>query len=120
MVYEDNDKRGRPPGEMTDLISDGAAGPQAGPDRHAGHRAGGRAALRADAGLPADPVLLLYEELEPVREILAALGAARWPSAPTPSPLPAASHGSAGPAVAGVIQSASHGSAGPFGRRCVI
>jgi hypothetical protein len=47
--------------------------------------------------MPAEPVLLLYEELEPVREILTTLDAAPWPSAPTPSPLPAASPGSAGP-----------------------
>jgi hypothetical protein len=52
--------------------------------------------------MPADPVLLLYEELEPVREILTTLGAAPWPSATTPPPLPAASPDRPGPAVAGV------------------
>ncbi len=120
VVYEDDDLRGRQPGEMTGLISEALRARR--PGLTVMPATGPEDALRCalTLAMPADPVLLLYEELEPVREILATLGAARWPSAPTPSPLPAASHGSAGPAVAGVIQSASHGSAGPFGRRCVI
>ena len=80
IVYEDHDLRGREPGEMTRLIS-GAL------DRH---RPGIRVrpadgpddALRQALALaaPSDPVLLTYEKLGPVRDLLDRLGATPWPA----------------------------------------
>jgi cyanophycin synthetase len=79
VVYEDNDLRGRQPGEMARLISQALARqrpgirivPAAGPDQ----------ALRHALGLagPGDPVLFLYEKLAPVHTVLGSLGAVAWP-----------------------------------------
>jgi cyanophycin synthetase len=82
VVYEDNDLRGRRPGEMTGLITSALRGRR--PGLTVVPATGPEDALRCALALamPADPVLLLYEELEPIREILTALGAARWPSTP--------------------------------------
>jgi len=75
VVYEDMDLRGRQPGEMTRLITGSLTRhrpgiqvvPATGPD----------GALHAALALaaPADPVLLTYEKLEPVQEMLTSLGA---------------------------------------------
>ncbi|WP_030168421.1 cyanophycin synthetase [Spirillospora albida] len=76
VVYEDEDLRGRRPGEMTRLIVDGLR--RGRPDvRH--HPAGDlKAALTSALGMagPGEPVLLLYEKLQPVGELLDTLGAA--------------------------------------------
>jgi len=86
VVYEDYDLRGRQPGEMTELISAAlrvrrpgiAIVPATGPED----------ALRCALALayPCDPVLLLYEKLGPIREILTAFGAVPWPPGPGPTP----------------------------------
>jgi len=77
VVYEDLDLRGREPGEMTKLISSALTA----------IRPGIRCELAADLdeavtlGLalaaPGDPVLVVYEKLEPVRAALGRLGAHR-------------------------------------------
>jgi cyanophycin synthetase len=84
--YEDRDLRGREAGEMTRLIS-GAL------DRHRPGigiqtAEGPEDALRRALALasPADPVLFTYETLGPVRDLLAALGAAPWPGGPAETP----------------------------------
>ncbi len=75
VVYEDEDLRGRRSGEMTRLIVQGLR--EARPDvRH--HPAGdlkGALTSALDLAEPGEPVLLLYEKLEPVTELLETLGA---------------------------------------------
>jgi cyanophycin synthetase len=73
VVYEDSDLRGRPPGEMTRLITDSLARHR--PGIHVMAASGPDEALRAALALasPADPVLLTYEKLAPVQASLAAL-----------------------------------------------
>ncbi|MBO2460713.1 cyanophycin synthetase [Actinomadura violacea] len=75
VVYEDEDLRGRRSGEMTRLIVQGLR--EGRPDvRH--HPAGdlkGALASALDMARPGEPVLLLYEKLEPVVELLDTLGA---------------------------------------------
>jgi cyanophycin synthetase len=88
VIYEDSDKRGREPGEMTTLI--GAALRQARPDIRCEAAENPADALRAGLGL-ADgaPVLFLYEKLGIALDALQAVGARRWPeasSAAAPSP----------------------------------
>ncbi|HEY5988895.1 MAG TPA: Mur ligase family protein, partial [Streptosporangiaceae bacterium] len=75
VVYEDNDLRGRRPGEMTELISAALAAKR--PDVVVEPASGPANALRSALALagPGDPVLLVYEELPAVREILTRLGA---------------------------------------------
>jgi cyanophycin synthetase len=76
VVYEDGDLRGRSPGEMTRLIT---AALEAGrPGMTIVPAAGPSEALRCALALtsgPADPVLFLYEKLEPVLALLGSLGA---------------------------------------------
>ena len=76
VVYEDGDLRGRSPGEMTRLIT---AALEAGrPGMTIVPAAGPSEALRSALALtsgPADPVLFLYEKLEPVLALLGSLGA---------------------------------------------
>ncbi|NDU77598.1 cyanophycin synthetase [Actinomadura sp. DSM 109109] len=75
VVYEDEDLRGRRSGEMTRLIVQGLR--EARPDvRH--HPAGdlkGALTSALDMAAPGEPVLLLYEKLQPVTELLDTLGA---------------------------------------------
>ncbi|QFG27661.1 cyanophycin synthetase [Actinomadura sp. WMMB 499] len=75
VVYEDEDLRGRRSGEMTRLIVRGLR--EGRPDvRH--HPAGdlkGALASALDMAEPGEPVLLLYEKLQPVLELLETLGA---------------------------------------------
>ncbi|WP_024935262.1 cyanophycin synthetase [Actinomadura welshii] len=75
VVYEDEDLRGRRSGEMTRLIVQGLR--ERRPDvRH--HPAGdlkGALTSALDMAGPGEPVLLLYEKLEPVTELLETLGA---------------------------------------------
>jgi cyanophycin synthetase len=77
VVYEDTDLRGREPGEMTRLISLALADIRPGLcGEPAGSLAEAVLAGLAQAG-PDDPVLLVYEKLEPVLALLADLGAER-------------------------------------------
>jgi cyanophycin synthetase len=75
VVYEDEDLRGRRSGEMTRLIVQGLR--EVRPDvRH--HPAGdlkGALTSALDMAAPGEPVLLLYEKLQPVTELLETLGA---------------------------------------------
>jgi cyanophycin synthetase len=76
VVYEDSDLRGRCPGEMTRLIA--AALEAARPGMTIVQAAGPSQAMHSALALtsgPADPVLFLYEKLEPVLTLLGALGA---------------------------------------------
>ena len=80
VVYEDRDLRGREAGEMTRLISGALARHR--PDIRVRPADGPEDALRWALALaaPSDPVLLTYEELGPVRDLLARLGAIAWPT----------------------------------------
>jgi cyanophycin synthetase len=84
VVYEDVDLRGRRPGEMTKLI--GVALAQVRPDIRVEPAASLDDAVILGVALaaPGDPVLLVYEKLEPVVALLGRLGADRCPE-----PLPA-------------------------------
>jgi cyanophycin synthetase len=74
VVYEDADKRGRAPGEMTDLIM--TAMRRARPGICCAAADGSRSALVAAMSMaPGSPVLLVYEKLAAAREALAAIGA---------------------------------------------
>jgi cyanophycin synthetase len=95
VVYEDSDKRGRQPGEMTALI--GAALREARPDVRCEAAENPADALREGLAL-ADgaPVLFLYEKLGIATDALQAVGAQPWPEAsgadapePDPAPVPA-------------------------------
>ncbi|GLZ12800.1 cyanophycin synthetase [Actinomadura sp. NBRC 104425] len=80
VVYEDEDLRGRAPGEMTDLIVRGLR--ERRPDVR--HVAAGdlKSALTTALTLagPGEPVLLLYEKLQPVADLLHTLGAQPRPA----------------------------------------
>jgi cyanophycin synthetase len=79
IVYEDHDKRGRKPGEMTDLIT--AALRRARPGIHCVAADGPEAALRAAVRIAAGhPVLFLHETFGMARQALAAVGAQPWPA----------------------------------------
>jgi cyanophycin synthetase len=82
VVYEDRDLRGREPGEITRLIS--AALTRHRPDIAILTAGGPDEALRAALALasPADPVLLTYETLGPVHDLLTGLGAIACPGGP--------------------------------------
>ncbi len=86
VIYEDHDLRGRRPGEMTELIS--AALRLRRPDMTIVPATGPEDALRCALALagPSDPVLLLYEQLGPVQDLLTAVGATPWPSGTTVPP----------------------------------
>jgi cyanophycin synthetase len=80
VVYEDDDLRGRSPGEMTRLIA--AALEQGRPGMTIVPASGPSEALRSALALtrgPADPVLFLYEKLESALALLGALGATPRP-----------------------------------------
>ncbi len=87
VVYEDQDKRGREPGDMTALITDALE--RARPAIRYHVTDGPEAALTTALRLvpPGHPVLLLYEKLGPVRALLAELGAK--PSWTVAAPAPA-------------------------------
>jgi cyanophycin synthetase len=82
VIYEDRDLRGREAGEMTRLISAGLTRHR--PDIRILTAGGPDDALRSALALasPADPVLLTYETLAPVRELLDSLGATAWNGPP--------------------------------------
>jgi cyanophycin synthetase len=76
VLYEDADLRGRSPGEMTRLIT--AALQQGRPGVTIVTAPGPSEALHSALALtsgPADPVLFIYEKLEPVLALLGSLGA---------------------------------------------
>jgi len=78
VVYEDDDLRGRAPGEMRELIA--AAMRKVRPGVHVTFADGPADALRAAVALAAGaPVLFLYEKLDPALAALDALGATPWP-----------------------------------------
>jgi cyanophycin synthetase len=81
VVYEDADKRGRTPGEMTDMII--AAMRKVRPDITCAAASGPREALSAAIAMAAgQPVLFLYEKLAKAHEALAAAGTRPWPGEP--------------------------------------
>ncbi|TDD30220.1 cyanophycin synthetase [Actinomadura sp. KC06] len=75
VVYEDEDLRGRRSGEMTRLIVQGLR--EGRPDvlTHPAGDLKGALASALDIAEPGEPVLLLYEKLQPVVELLETLGA---------------------------------------------
>jgi cyanophycin synthetase len=78
IVYEDDDLRGRAPGEMRELIA--AAMRNVRPGVHITFADGPAEALNAAVALAAGaPVLFLYEKLDPAVAALDALGATPWP-----------------------------------------
>jgi cyanophycin synthetase len=82
VVYEDRDLRGRQAGEMTRMICGALTRHR--PDIAILTAGGPGEALRSALALatPADPVLLTYETLGPVRDLLDGLGATAWPGGP--------------------------------------
>lgn len=92
VVYEDADKRGRRPGEMTGLITEAMR--RARPGIGLATAEGPQAALRIAVTMAAGhPVLFVYEKLAMARQALEALNARPWPAGAVP-PAPA----DAGPA----------------------
>jgi cyanophycin synthetase len=78
VLYEDSDKRGRPAGQVQELI--GSALRSARPGIRCSVAENPADALRAALELAAgEPVLFLYEKLTLARDALAAVGAAPWP-----------------------------------------
>src|SRR5262249_20153375 len=78
VVYEDEDLRGRAPGEMRGRIA--AAMRRIRPEVHVTFAGGPREALREAVGLAAGaPVLFLYEKLHLALAALEAVGATPWP-----------------------------------------
>ncbi|MGN6792309.1 MAG: glutamate ligase domain-containing protein, partial [Streptosporangiaceae bacterium] len=78
VVYEDQDRRGRAPGEMRDLIATAMRNIR--PEVHVTFADGPADALRSAVELAAGaPVLFLYEKLDPALAALEALGATPWP-----------------------------------------
>ncbi|MFL6055271.1 MAG: cyanophycin synthetase [Actinoallomurus sp.] len=81
VVYEDEDRRGRRPGEMAALIARGLVDVR--PDVRV-HPAGdlkGAVGIALGVSAPGEPILLLYEKLQPVMDLLNTLGAASVPGA---------------------------------------
>jgi cyanophycin synthetase len=80
VVYEDADKRGRVPGEMTGLIT--TAMRRARPDITCAAADGPRSALRTAVTMAAgNPVLFLYEKLAAAADAIDAIGGQPWPQA---------------------------------------
>jgi cyanophycin synthetase len=78
VIYEDEDRRGRAPGEMRELIA--TAMRKIRPEVHVSFADGPADALRSAVELAAGaPVLFLYEKLDPALEALESLGATPWP-----------------------------------------
>jgi len=75
VLYEDEDPRGRAPGEVPTLVEREMRGrrPLLQAVRASGYRAAIEAALRL--AVPGDVVLVLYEKLGPMMDLLAELGA---------------------------------------------
>jgi cyanophycin synthetase len=85
IVYEDADKRGREPGEMTDIIT--RAMRRVRPDITCAAAGGPQEALRAAVALAdGQPVLFLYEKLAMARAALDAIGARLSPGDGQPGP----------------------------------
>jgi cyanophycin synthetase len=81
VIYEDEEKRGRAPGEMTSLIA--AAMRRARPGIALARADGPRSALSTAVAMAAgSPVLFLYEKLAMAHDALAALGARPWTGEP--------------------------------------
>ncbi|GAA2157418.1 cyanophycin synthetase [Actinomadura napierensis] len=80
VVYEDEDLRGRRSGEMTRLIVQGLREGRPGVLHHPAGDLKGALTSALDMAGPGEPVLLLYEKLQPVVELLDTLGAE--PAAP--------------------------------------
>jgi cyanophycin synthetase len=81
VIYEDEDKRGRAPGEMTALIT--YAMRRARPGITVVSADGPGQALSTAVGMAeGSPVLFLYEKLAKARDALGALGARPWPAEP--------------------------------------
>ncbi|GAA4226168.1 cyanophycin synthetase [Actinomadura meridiana] len=76
VVYEDEDLRGRRSGEMTRLIVQGLREGRPGVRTHPMGDLKGALTSALDIAEPGEPVLLLYEKLPPVVELLDTLGAA--------------------------------------------
>jgi len=78
VIYEDEDLRGRAPGEMREMITRSMR--NARPDIHITHAEGPHDALRDAVALSAGAaVLFVFEKLAAARSALAALGATPWP-----------------------------------------
>ena len=78
VIYEDDDPRGRAPGEMRGLIA--AAMREARPGIAIRHATGASDALREAVTLAAGaPVLFIYENLATAKSALAAIGATPQP-----------------------------------------
>ena len=78
VIYEDEDRRGRAPGEMRALVA--TAMRKIRPEVHVTFADGPADALRSAVELAAGaPVLFLYEKLDPALEALESLGATPWP-----------------------------------------
>jgi len=81
VIYEDEDKRGRAPGEMTALITEAMR--RARPGITVASADGPGQALSSAVRMAAgSPVLFLYEKLANARDVLGALGARPWPAEP--------------------------------------
>jgi len=95
VVYEDSDKRGREPGEMTELIT--AAMRRARPGICCAPADGPRSALSTAMAMGAgSPVLLVYEKLEAAQEALEEIGARPLPGGELSATGPAGHHAPAG------------------------
>lgn len=79
VVYEDEDLRGRRPGEMSRLIAEGLTGERPGVRFHLAGDLKDAVGAALAAAEPGDPVLLLYEKLQPVTDLLRTLGAVPAP-----------------------------------------
>jgi cyanophycin synthetase len=81
VIYEDEDKRGRAPGEMTALIT--AAMRRSRPGIIVASADGPGQALSSAVRMAAgSPVLFLYEKLAKARDALEAVGGRPWPAEP--------------------------------------
>jgi cyanophycin synthetase len=89
VIYEDRDLRGRRPGEMVSLISSGVS--LARPDAECLRAASLEEAAEVALALatPADPVLIVYEELHPLLMLLRRLETAEPAAAVARRPCPA-------------------------------
>jgi cyanophycin synthetase len=85
VLYEDQDPRGRGPGEVSALVEREMRARR--PKLHAVRAEGFREAVTAAVELaePGDVVLVLYEKLAPMLRLLAELGAVRGAAAPVPA-----------------------------------
>jgi cyanophycin synthetase len=80
VLYEDSDKRGRPAGEMLNMLTSALL--SARPEIECAHAENPTDALRAALNLAkGGPVLFLYEKLTMAQEALTAVGAKPWPDA---------------------------------------